>query len=83
MIISDFVHEPPNGIDMAIEIHAEMPETKFLLVSGQAATVDPMKKALTEEHPFLANVPLLAKSVHPPILLRWCKSGGNPDALRE
>lgn len=83
MVISDIVHDEPNGIDMAIQIHAETPETTIFLFSGQAASADLMKKALAEGHSFLANVPLLAKPVHPQVLLCWFKSGGNPDALRE
>ncbi len=40
MIISGVINgDRPHGIAMAIQILAEMPETKILLVSGHAASV--------------------------------------------
>jgi CheY-like chemotaxis protein len=84
MIISGVKNgEGPNGVDMAIQIHDEMSETKFLLVSGMSSSADIFEKRLAEGHSFLTSVPLLAKPVEPKVLLRWCKSGGNPDSLCE
>jgi transposase len=71
MIISDVVHGPPHGVDMAIQIHAVMPETKILLVRGQAATADLLKKAHAEGHYFPSSI--IRKPVHPQYP---CASGG-------
>jgi DNA-binding response OmpR family regulator len=72
-----------NGIDMAIQLRAELPETKVLLFGSQVATADIVEKAIADGHSFLDNVPILAKPVHPEVLVRWFESGGNPDALNE
>jgi hypothetical protein len=58
---------------MAIQILAEMPETKILLVSGQAASVDLLEAA--EGH----ELDLVAKPVHPIALIHWCDSGSLHD----
>jgi hypothetical protein len=53
------------------------------LSGSEAATVDILERRLAEGHSFLTSVPLLAKPVEAKVLLRWCESGGNPDALSE
>jgi DNA-binding NtrC family response regulator len=76
MIISGVINgDGPHGIAMAIQILSEMPETKILLVSGQAATADLMEAAHADGHEFR----VLAKPVHPEVLLHWCELGVLPD----
>ena len=51
MVISGVINgDGPNGVEMAIQILAEMPETKILLVSGQAASVDLLEAASAKGH---------------------------------
>ncbi len=74
MVMSGVINgDGPNGIDMAIQILAEMPETKILLFSGQAASVDLLEVA--EGH----DLDLVAKPVIPSALLHWCELGGVHD----
>ena len=74
MIISGVINgDGPNGVEMAIQILAEMSETKILLFSGQAASVDVLEAA--EGH----DLDLVAKPVIPSALLHWCELGGVHD----
>jgi CheY-like chemotaxis protein len=76
MIISDVVHDPPNGVDMAIQIHAEMPETRILLFSGQAAYLDSLlEDAKAKGH----DLELVAKPVAPNVLILWLEFQGQHD----
>jgi CheY-like chemotaxis protein len=65
----------PNGIEMAIRILVEAPETKILLFSGQAASADLLEAAIASGH----DLDLVAKPVHPIALIHWCDSGGVRD----
>jgi CheY-like chemotaxis protein len=72
----------PNGIDMVIQIHAEMPDTKIALFSGSAATADLLEKAVAEGHSFfLTSVRILAKPVHPQELLSFLRSPTDPQHM--
>jgi CheY-like chemotaxis protein len=76
MIISDVIHDPPNGIDMAIQILVEMPETRILLFSGQAAYLDPfLEDARAKGH----ELKLVAKPVAPNALAHWLEFQGRHD----
>lgn len=65
MLISDVIMPGLNGIDVAIQIRALLPECKVLLFSGQAATADLLDRARGQGHEF----EILAKPVHPQDLL--------------
>lgn len=69
LIISDVVMPEMDGVEMAIKIHQEFAETKILLVSGQASTLDLLKRARDKGYEFDA----LAKPVHPVELLAKVK----------
>lgn len=69
LVISDVVMPEMDGVEMAIKIHQEFSGTKILLVSGQASTLDLLKRARDEGYEFDA----LAKPVHPVELLAKIK----------
>jgi CheY-like chemotaxis protein len=66
LLISDVVMPNMSGIDLAITMTRTIPACKVLLFSGQAATVDLLKKARNSGHDFTT----LAKPVHPTDLLK-------------
>lgn len=77
MVLTGFKNrDGPNGIEMAIQIQKEMPETRILLFSGVAATVAPLLEDARAKGYVLD---LVAKSVMPRALLHWCEAGGNHD----
>lgn len=70
LIITDVVMPPGmNGIEVAIQIRRQLPGTKILLFSGQAATADLLDEARKKGHEF----EILAKPVHPQDLLAKLK----------
>ena len=64
-IISDVVMPGLSGIDTAVQIRQIYPNCKILLFSGQAATVDLLKKARDRGHEF----EIVAKPIKPETLL--------------
>jgi CheY-like chemotaxis protein len=66
LLISDVVMPNMSGIDLAIAMTRMIPACKVLLFSGQASTVDLLKKARENGHDFTT----LAKPVHPTDMLR-------------
>ncbi len=66
LILTDVVMPGMSGIEMAITIGREFPGCAILLISGQAATADMLETARRQGHTF----ELLAKPVHPTVLLR-------------
>jgi len=66
LVISDVVMPNRNGVEMAILISGSMPESKILLISGQAVT----KEFLTNAHERGYYFPCLSKPIHPADLLR-------------
>jgi CheY-like chemotaxis protein len=66
LVISDVVMPGLSGIDLAIEIQQISPNTKILLFSGHASTVDLLEKAREAGY----NFTLLTKPVHPADLLQ-------------
>ena len=65
LVISDVMMADMNGIDAAIEIRKQLPQTKILLFSGHAATAGLLDKARAQGHEFA----FLSKPVHPNDLL--------------
>jgi len=77
IVITDVVMPDLNGIEMAKQLLVCCPSTKILLVSGQAATTEMMKRARADGLIF----DLLAKPLHPEDLLAvlrrlgFCRKG--------
>ncbi|WP_260739493.1 response regulator [Tunturiibacter lichenicola] len=65
LLISDVVMPGMTGVELAIHFRRTQPKCKVLLFSGQAATVDLLKKAREQGYDF----DLLSKPVHPADLL--------------
>jgi hypothetical protein len=65
LLISDVAMPAISGIDLAIRMKVQYPESKILLCSGQAAILDLLEEARSHGHDF----PLLLKPVHPVALL--------------
>jgi DNA-binding response OmpR family regulator len=66
LLISDVVMPGITGVDLAITLTQAIRTCKVLLFSGQAATVDLLKKARESGHDFTT----LTKPVHPTDMLR-------------
>lgn len=66
LIITDVIMPDMNGIDVAIAVRELVPSCEVLLLSGQAATADLMRKATAAGHCF----DLLSKPIPPDELLR-------------
>jgi DNA-binding response OmpR family regulator len=65
ILISDVVIPGMNGVDAAVKIREILPRCLIILFSGQAATVDLLKKARERGHEF----EILAKPIKPENLL--------------
>jgi DNA-binding NtrC family response regulator len=65
LLISDVIMFGLSGIDLAIQVHAECPDCKMLLLSGYAETWDLVDDARLQGHDF----ELLQKPIHPSALL--------------
>ena len=65
LLISDVIMFGLSGIDLAIQMHAECPDCKILLLSGYAETWDLVDDARLQGHDF----ELLQKPIHPSALL--------------
>lgn len=65
MVISDVVMPVMDGIELAIRLRTNVPQTAVLLFSGQAATADMLQEAKSRGYEF----ELLAKPIHPEELL--------------
>lgn len=66
LVISDVVMPRMNGVDMAIAIRKEFPNSRILLFSGQAVSADMLDEARGRGYDF----EMLAKPVHPDQLLQ-------------
>jgi CheY-like chemotaxis protein len=72
MVISGVINgDGPNGVEMAIQILAEMPNTKILLFTGQAASLDLLEAVGSKGR----DLDLVMKPVDPVALIHWCDSG--------
>jgi CheY-like chemotaxis protein len=66
IILSDVLMPHIDGVEAAIIIRAFLPETRIVLFSGQAATVELLASARQRGHDF----ELLPKPIHPTQLLK-------------
>lgn len=76
VLLTDVLMPGMNGIELAIQITQRCPDCKVLLFSGQAITGDLHASAKLKGHEFS----LLAKPVHPDILIQTLKSLFETDA---
>ena len=65
LILSDVLMPKVDGVEAAIAIQQFLPETRIILFSGQAATVEILARARQRGY----NFELLAKPLHPSKLL--------------
>jgi CheY-like chemotaxis protein len=70
IVVSDVVMPGLNGIEIAKRLAAQCPETRVVLLSGQAATTDLLESARKEGY----NFELLVKPLHPTMLLKRLSS---------
>jgi CheY-like chemotaxis protein len=61
ILLTDVVMPGMNGVELALAISKLLPDTRILLISGQAGTIDLLEKARVEGHSF----DLIAKPIHP------------------
>jgi len=66
LILSDVLMPHIDGVEAAITIQKFLPETRIVLFSGQAATVEILARARTRGYHF----ELLAKPLHPTQLIK-------------
>ncbi|MDE1155390.1 MAG: response regulator [Acidobacteriaceae bacterium] len=70
LVLSDVQMPNVDGVEAAIAIRAACPETRIILFSGQAATVEILARALERGHSF----ELLPKPIHPTQLIQHLRS---------
>jgi len=66
MVLSDVLMPIIDGVEAAIQIREFLPETRIVLFSGQAATVEILARARQRGHDF----ELLPKPIHPTQLIK-------------
>jgi CheY-like chemotaxis protein len=71
-LVTDVVMNGINGIDAAIAIHQVLPNCRILLISGNNDTSKLLDAAMAKGHAF----EILAKPVHPTVLLQHMRSQG-------
>lgn len=69
-VLSDVLMPHFDGVETAIAIRAVCPETRIVLFSGQAATVEILERARAQGHDF----ELLPKPIHPVELLKHLRA---------
>lgn len=69
-VLSDVLMPHLDGVETAIAIRAVCPETRIVLFSGQAATVEILERARAQGHDF----ELLPKPIHPVELLKHLRA---------
>lgn len=69
IVLTDVLMPNMSGVDMAIEIQDRLPGTRIVLLSGQAATAELMRRAADQGY----NFELLAKPIHPEDLIARLK----------
>jgi CheY-like chemotaxis protein len=73
ILLTDVMMPGMNGIDLAIAVRDEQPETTVILFSGQAVTRDLLENARSEGYEF----ELLLKPIHPEELIQRLKATPN------
>jgi DNA-binding NtrC family response regulator len=66
LVITDVVMPGMSGIELALAVETLLPETKVLLFSGQAATVDLLAEARRKGRDFA----IVTKPIHPTDMIR-------------
>jgi CheY-like chemotaxis protein len=66
LVLSDVLMPQVDGVEAAIEIRQHCPDTRIVLFSGQAATVEILARARQRGHTF----ELLPKPIHPTELIK-------------
>ena len=69
LVLSDVMMPNIDGVEAAIAIREISPQTRIVLISGQAATVEILSRARARGHDF----ELLPKPIHPTQLLKHLK----------
>ncbi len=69
LVLSDVLMPNVDGVEAAIEIRKLCPDTRIVLFSGQAATVEILARARERGHTF----ELLPKPIHPTQLIKHLK----------
>jgi CheY-like chemotaxis protein len=77
LVISDISMPKLNGIEMVINISAELPDTRILLFSGQAMTLELLEQARGRGY----NFECLMKPFHPLDLLHKIEALLGPRAM--
>ncbi len=70
LVLSDVMMPNVDGVEAAIAIREHCPDTRIVLFSGQAATVEILARARERGHSF----ELLPKPIHPTQLIRHLRS---------
>lgn len=65
VVITDVMMPEVNGVELAKKIRSECPDTRVVLISGQAATADLLESARRQGYSF----ELLPKPLNPEVLL--------------
>ena len=73
-LVSDVMMDGMNGIDAAIAIRQILPACRILLISGNIHTSELLAAATAQGH----NFDILAKPVHPSILLEQMRTQSLP-----
>ena len=68
-LLSDIVMPGMNGVDLAISVRKQLPNTVIILISGQAGVTDLLRDAKVGGYDF----DLLAKPMHPEKLVEYLK----------
>lgn len=69
LVLSDVMMPQVDGVEAAIEIRRACPDTRIVLFSGQAATMEILARARDRGHDF----ELLPKPIHPTQLIKHLK----------
>lgn len=70
LVLSDVMMPNVDGVEAAIAIREHCPDTRIVLFSGQAATVEILARARERGH----NFELLPKPIHPTQLIKHLRS---------
>ncbi len=70
IVLTDVMMPVMSGVDLGIKLRSLYPETKVVLLSGQAATSGMIQRAEADGHRFV----LIPKPIHPSELIARLKS---------
>jgi CheY-like chemotaxis protein len=73
-LVTDVMMEGMSGIEAAIAIRQVLPQCRILLISGNNDTTALLAAATAQGHDF----EILAKPVHPTVLLEQMRANGRP-----